>query len=77
MFKIMPQRLLAVKSKNCHAGMRAEGLAAPVTGVQSYLVGLGCLADVLALPDDTQVTPGHGPQTTINDERETNPFLQK
>jgi hydroxyacylglutathione hydrolase len=32
---------------------------------------------VLALPDDTEVTPGHGPQTTIGDERETNPFLQK
>ena len=32
---------------------------------------------VLALPDDTQVTPGHGPQTSIGEERETNPFLQK
>ncbi|HEY6306082.1 MAG TPA: MBL fold metallo-hydrolase [Candidatus Angelobacter sp.] len=32
---------------------------------------------VLALPDDTLVVPGHGPQTTIGDERETNPFLQK
>lgn len=32
---------------------------------------------VLALPDDTEVTPGHGPQTTIGDEREMNPFLQK
>jgi hydroxyacylglutathione hydrolase len=32
---------------------------------------------VLALPDDTQVTPGHGSQTTIGNERETNPFLQK
>jgi hydroxyacylglutathione hydrolase len=32
---------------------------------------------VLALPDDTQVTPGHGPATTIGDERATNPFLQK
>lgn len=32
---------------------------------------------VLALPDDTEVTPGHGVQTTIGDERETNPFLQK
>jgi glyoxylase-like metal-dependent hydrolase (beta-lactamase superfamily II) len=31
---------------------------------------------VLALPDDTEVTPGHGPQTTIGDERETNPFLR-
>jgi glyoxylase-like metal-dependent hydrolase (beta-lactamase superfamily II) len=32
---------------------------------------------VLALPDETVVVPGHGPQTTIGDERETNPFLQK
>lgn len=32
---------------------------------------------VLALPDETVVIPGHGPQTTIGDERETNPFLQK
>ena len=32
---------------------------------------------VLALPDDTEVVPGHGPLTTIADERETNPFLQK
>lgn len=32
---------------------------------------------VLALPDETQVVPGHGPLTTIGDERESNPFLQK
>lgn len=32
---------------------------------------------VLALPDETLVVPGHGPQTTIGDERETNPFLQE
>jgi hydroxyacylglutathione hydrolase len=32
---------------------------------------------VLALPDETLVVPGHGPQTTIGDERETNPFLQQ
>ena len=30
---------------------------------------------VLALPDDTQVVPGHGPMTTIGRERNTNPFL--
>ena len=30
---------------------------------------------VLALPDDTQVVPGHGALTTIGEERETNPFL--
>ena len=32
---------------------------------------------VLALPDETVVVPGHGPLTTIGDEREKNPFLQK
>jgi hydroxyacylglutathione hydrolase len=32
---------------------------------------------VLALPDDTIVVPGHGPLTTIGEERENNPFLQK
>jgi hydroxyacylglutathione hydrolase len=32
---------------------------------------------VLALPDETVVVPGHGPNTTIGEERETNPFLQK
>ena len=32
---------------------------------------------VLALPDDTVVVPGHGPATTIGEERESNPFLQK
>jgi hydroxyacylglutathione hydrolase len=32
---------------------------------------------VLALPDETVVIPGHGPATTIGEERETNPFLQK
>ena len=32
---------------------------------------------VLALPDDTVVVPGHGPATTIWQERETNPFLVK
>ena len=30
---------------------------------------------VLALPDETIVTPGHGPETTIGEERESNPFL--
>ena len=30
---------------------------------------------VLALPDETLVVPGHGPETTIGEERESNPFL--
>jgi len=32
---------------------------------------------VLELPDETVVIPGHGPLTTIGEERETNPFLRK
>jgi hydroxyacylglutathione hydrolase len=33
--------------------------------------------DVLALPDETLVVPGHGELTTIGEERATNPFLHK
>jgi hydroxyacylglutathione hydrolase len=32
---------------------------------------------VLALPDETVVVPGHGPLTTIGEERASNPFLVK
>ncbi|MBV9341203.1 MAG: MBL fold metallo-hydrolase [Acidobacteria bacterium] len=31
---------------------------------------------VLTLPDETLVVPGHGPLTSIGQERETNPFLK-
>lgn len=31
---------------------------------------------LMALPDDTLVVPGHGPLTTIGEERNSNPFLR-
>lgn len=31
---------------------------------------------LLTLPDNVKVIPGHGPNTTIGEEREDNPFLQ-
>ena len=31
---------------------------------------------LLSLPDEVTVIPGHGPKTTIGEERESNPFLQ-
>jgi glyoxylase-like metal-dependent hydrolase (beta-lactamase superfamily II) len=31
---------------------------------------------LLPFPDETRVCPGHGPATTIGDERESNPFLR-
>jgi hydroxyacylglutathione hydrolase len=30
---------------------------------------------IMALPETTVVIPGHGPETTVGEERETNPFL--
>lgn len=32
--------------------------------------------EILTLPDETRLYPGHGPATTVGDERSTNPFLQ-
>lgn len=34
-------------------------------------------AGILPLPDDLRVLPGHGPATTIGDERRINPFLRQ
>jgi hydroxyacylglutathione hydrolase len=31
---------------------------------------------LLVLPDATRILPGHGPETTIGEERQSNPFLQ-
>jgi glyoxylase-like metal-dependent hydrolase (beta-lactamase superfamily II) len=31
---------------------------------------------IMPLPDDTRVLPGHGPETTIGEEKRTNPFLR-
>jgi glyoxylase-like metal-dependent hydrolase (beta-lactamase superfamily II) len=31
---------------------------------------------LMALPDDTRVVPGHGPETTVGAERNSNPFLK-
>ncbi len=32
--------------------------------------------NILTLPDDTTLIPGHGPATTVGQERATNPYLQ-
>jgi glyoxylase-like metal-dependent hydrolase (beta-lactamase superfamily II) len=31
---------------------------------------------VLTLPDETRLLTGHGPETTVGEERQTNPFLR-
>ncbi len=30
---------------------------------------------IMKLPDETRIHPGHGPSTTVGDERESNPFV--
>ncbi|MFC1719355.1 MBL fold metallo-hydrolase [Candidatus Poribacteria bacterium] len=42
----------------------------------SYEDLMNSLKKVMSLDDDLVVYPGHGPATTIGDERRTNPFLQ-
>ena len=44
-------------------------------GGDHQLLIRGIREKVLTLPDKTAVLPGHGPQTTIGDERRNNPFL--
>lgn len=36
----------------------------------------GIRNQLMTLPDATRILPGHGPETTVGRERETNPFLQ-
>ena len=38
---------------------------------------MASLQKLLALPDEVQVIPGHGPTTTIGAEKRGNPFLQR
>jgi glyoxylase-like metal-dependent hydrolase (beta-lactamase superfamily II) len=41
-----------------------------------YATLMGTLRDLMRrLPDETAVHPGHGPDTTMGEERRTNPFL--
>jgi glyoxylase-like metal-dependent hydrolase (beta-lactamase superfamily II) len=42
----------------------------------SYETLMDSLWKVMELDDDLVVYPGHGPKTTIGEERRTNPFLQ-
>ena len=40
-------------------------------------IGRSIRERLLTLPDDTLVVAGHGPETTIGDERESNPYVGK
>ncbi|HVH46553.1 MAG TPA: MBL fold metallo-hydrolase [Labilithrix sp.] len=46
-------------------------------GGDSGLIMRSLREKILTLPDDAIVVPGHGPETTIGDERTKNPFLTR
>jgi glyoxylase-like metal-dependent hydrolase (beta-lactamase superfamily II) len=46
-------------------------------GGDSGLIMRSLREKILTLPDDAIVVPGHGPETTIGEERAKNPFLQR
>jgi hydroxyacylglutathione hydrolase len=46
-------------------------------GGDSALIMRSLREKILTLPDDAIVVPGHGPETTIGDERTKNPFLTR
>lgn len=47
-----------------------------IPGGDGELLVANIRKNLLPLPDDTRVYPGHGPETTIAAERKTNPYLQ-
>ncbi|MEE2753894.1 MAG: MBL fold metallo-hydrolase [Candidatus Latescibacterota bacterium] len=47
-----------------------------IEGADPDLLMQSIQRELLTLPDKTNVYPGHGPFTTIGQERSTNPFLQ-
>ena len=50
------------------------GRALPETGW--YSTHLDSVRKILVLPDSTVLFPGHGPATTVESERQNNPFIQ-
>ncbi len=48
---------------------------ADLPGGDPNLLIAGIRSKILTLPDATRVLPGHGPDTTVGDERATNPWL--
>lgn len=46
-----------------------------ISGGNAELLLRNIREQLLSLPDETRVLPGHGPETTVGVERETNPFL--
>jgi glyoxylase-like metal-dependent hydrolase (beta-lactamase superfamily II) len=68
----LPQQLLLLAGDTLFAG--SVGRTDLPGGDTQQLID-SIQTQILTLPDDVVVIPGHGPNTTIGEERETNPFL--
>lgn len=68
----LPAELLLFAGDTLFAGSIGR---TDLPGGDSHMILQSLHTRVLALPDETLVIPGHGEQTTIGQERETNPFL--
>jgi glyoxylase-like metal-dependent hydrolase (beta-lactamase superfamily II) len=69
----MPQSKLLLAGDTLFAGSIGR---TDLPGGDMNLILRSLRERLLPLPEDTRVIPGHGEETTIGQERETNPFLQ-
>lgn len=66
------ERPVAIVGDALFAGS-VGGIPAPL-----YTEGLAAIGDqILSLPDETILCPGHGPMTTVGQEKENNPFFAR
>jgi glyoxylase-like metal-dependent hydrolase (beta-lactamase superfamily II) len=68
-----PEHALAIVGDTLFAGSIGR-YDFPTSDGQALLGGIN--EQLLSMPDDTRVLPGHGPETTIGRERMSNPYLQ-
>jgi hydroxyacylglutathione hydrolase len=67
-----------IEGKLLSAAITGDALfAGSIGGVRgNYAAALSAIRhEILSLPDDTIICPGHGPMTTVGQEKENNPFF--
>jgi hydroxyacylglutathione hydrolase len=64
-------RPLAIVGDSLFAGSMGGGSVSYKDALQNNL------EKILTLPDDTMICPGHGPMTTVGEEKQHNPFFAK
>ena len=70
---LFPEQQLLIAGDTLFAGSIGR---TDLPGGDSHLILRSLHNRVLVLPESTRVVPGHGPETTIGQEKQSNPFLQ-